>query len=92
MTNAADFGGDTSGVQANWQASPEVELVTQVVSRYRYDESRSPEVMWAFAKWEPDPRLALRAGRIGADFMMMADSRLVGYSYLTFMNPGRRPG
>lgn len=70
------------GAQANWQATPEVELVGQIVSRYRYDESRTPEVMWAFAKWEPDTRVALRAGRIGADFMMLADSRLVGYSYL----------
>ena len=71
------------GIQANWQGTPEVELVTQVLSRYQFDESRSPEVMWAFAKWEPDPRVSLRAGRIGADFMMLADSRLVGYSYLT---------
>jgi hypothetical protein len=71
------------GIQANWQVTPKVEVVTQVVSRYQYDESRSPEVMWAFAKWEPDPRVSLRAGRIGADFMMLADSRLVGYSYLT---------
>ena len=70
------------GVQANWQASPEIEAIAQVVSRYHYDRSRDPELMWAFAKWEPDARLALRAGRIGADFMMMADSRLVGYSYL----------
>ncbi|MBA3032286.1 MAG: hypothetical protein KKF85_12825 [Gammaproteobacteria bacterium] len=70
------------GLQANWQATPQVELVGQLVSRYRYDESRDPEVMWAFAKWEPDARVALRAGRIGSDFMMLADSRLVGYSYL----------
>lgn len=70
------------GLQANWQASPEWELVGQAVTRLRYDRSRDPEVMWAFAKWEPDARVSLRAGRIGADFMMLADSRLVGYSYL----------
>jgi hypothetical protein len=70
------------GVQANWQATPALELVGQVVSRYQYDESRTPEVMSAFAKWEPDPRWALRVGRLGADFLMAADSRLVGYSYL----------
>jgi len=71
------------GVQANWRATPELELVGQLVSRYRYDESRVPRVEWAFAKWEPDARVALRAGRIGADFMMLADARLVGYSSLT---------
>lgn len=70
------------GLQANWQATKDIELVGQVVSRLHYDRSHNPEVMWAFAKWEPDPRLSLRAGRIGADFMMLADSRLVGYSYL----------
>jgi len=71
------------GLQANWQATKDIELVGQVVSRLHYDRSHNPEVMWAFAKWEPDPRVSLRAGRIGADFMMLADSRLVGYSYLT---------
>lgn len=70
------------GMQANWRTTPEIELVGQIVSRLHYDRSHNPEVMWAFAKWEPDPRLSLRAGRIGADFMMLADSRLVGYSYL----------
>ena len=71
------------GVQANWQAAPALELVSQVVSRYHYDGSRNPELMWAFAKWDPDARISLRAGRIGADFMMLADSRLVNYSSLT---------
>jgi hypothetical protein len=70
------------GVQAEWQATPTLEFVGQVVTRWHYDRSRDPEVMWAFAKWEPDARVSLRAGRIGADFMMLADSRLVGYSYL----------
>lgn len=75
------------GLQANWQATKDIELVGQVVSRLHYDRSHNPEVMWAFAKWEPDPRLSLRAGRIGADFMMLADSRLVGYSYLPVRPP-----
>ena len=71
------------GVQANWRALDDLELVGQVASRYHYDGSRNPEVMWAFAKWEPGANVSLRAGRIGADFMMLADSRLVGYSSLT---------
>lgn len=70
------------GVQANWQLGADWEVVGQAVSRLHYDSSHDPEVMWAFAKWEPDPRFNLRFGRIGADFMMLADSRLVGYSYL----------
>lgn len=70
------------GLQANWQATSQLEFVGQAVSRYRYDRSRDPEVMWAFARWEPDARFGFRLGRIGADFMMAADSRLVGYSSL----------
>jgi hypothetical protein len=73
----------TLGLQANWQATSTLELVGQAVSRYHYDHSRDPELMWGFAKWDPDARVSLRLGRIGADFMMLADSRLVGYSYLT---------
>lgn len=75
------------GLQANWRVSAKLELVGQAVSRLHYDRSHNPELMWAFAKWEPDPRLAMRFGRIGADFMMLADSRLVGYSYLTVRPP-----
>ena len=71
------------GVQTNWQPSPEFELVGQVVSRYQHDASRAALIDLAFVKWAPDDRLSLRAGRIGADLMMLADSRLVGYSYLT---------
>ncbi|MDX9995341.1 MAG: hypothetical protein RBS28_08435 [Rhodocyclaceae bacterium] len=70
------------GLQASWRATDDLEFVGQAIARLRYDRSRDPEVMWAFAKWEPDARVSLRAGRIGADFMMLADSRLVGYSYL----------
>lgn len=70
------------GLQANWQATRELELVGQVVSRYQYNESRDPEVMWGFVKWDIDGRAELRAGRLGADFLMGADSRLVGYSYV----------
>lgn len=75
------------GLQANWRATQDLEFVGQVVSRLHYDRSHNPEVMWAFAKWEPDTRYSFRAGRIGADFMMLADSRLVGYSYLTVRPP-----
>lgn len=76
------------GLQANWQVNPDWEVVAQAVSRLHYDRSHDPEIMWAFAKWEPDARFNLRFGRIGADFMMLADSRLVGYSYLPVRPPG----
>lgn len=70
------------GFQANYQASERFELVGQVVSRYRPDGGFLPEVSWAFLKFEPNAYVSLRSGRIGTDFFMGADSRLVGYSYL----------
>lgn len=71
------------GVQAHWQITSDLTAVGQVVSRYKYDDTRDPTADLAFVKWVPDDRLSLRAGRIGSDVMMLADSRLVGYSYLT---------
>lgn len=70
------------GVQANWKVASSVELVGQAVSRYHSEGNFKPEPTLAFAKWDPTASLSLRAGRVGADFLMLADSRLVGYSYL----------
>lgn len=71
------------GLQANWQASSNLTLIGQVVSRYRLGSNFSPELMWAFARWEPTGYTSIRAGRLGTDFYMFSDSRLVGYTYLT---------
>src|SRR5574343_574753 len=71
------------GLQANWQASSNLTLIGQVVSRYRLGSNFSPELMWAFARWEPTGYTSSRAGRLGTDFYMFSDSRLVGYTYLT---------
>jgi hypothetical protein len=76
------------GLQADWRLTPQWQVVLQGISRYRYDDSFKPEVSWAFVKYEPRPNLALRAGRLGTDFFMLADSRWVGYSYLTVRPPG----
>lgn len=48
------------GVQANLQASSQLEGVVQLVSRYRYDRSFTPEVSWAYLKFDPDPKLTGR--------------------------------
>lgn len=76
------------GLQANWQIAPKWQAVAQGISRYRYDRSFKPEMAWAFVKYEPAPNLSLRAGRLGTDFFMQADSRWVGYSFLTVRPPG----
>lgn len=75
------------GIQANWQATDTVEAVAQAVSRYHSSWNFNPELTWAFLKFDPSPNLSLRGGRLGTEFYMLADSRLVGYSYLPIRPP-----
>jgi len=75
------------GLQAAYQINDRVEGVLQAISRYRYDGTYRPEVSWAFLRYDPDPALSLRLGRLGTEFYMLADSRLVGYSNLTVRPP-----
>lgn len=75
------------GLQARLNASSDLDAVVQVVSRYRYDSSFSPELTWAFLRYAPNPIWTLRAGRMGTEFYLLADSRMVGYSYLTVRPP-----
>lgn len=75
------------GIQLNARLSETYEAVAQVVSRYRYDGSTSPELTWAFLRADINPQTAVRIGRLGTEFYMLADSRLVGYSYLTVRPP-----
>ncbi len=71
------------GMQANYAFSDQTEVVTQIVSRYRYNGTYRPEVMWAYAHFTAENGTEFRVGRLGTDFYMLADSRLIGYTNLT---------
>ncbi len=75
------------GIQANIQISPQTEAVLQAVTRYHSDGSYDPELAWAFLRHDFLPDFSLRAGRLGTEFYMLGDSRLVGYSNLTVRPP-----
>ena len=75
------------GIQAYLKASESLEFMVQGVSRYGPRGDYRPELMAAYAQYAATPNLSLRAGRIGLEFYMLADSRLVGYSYLTVRPP-----
>jgi hypothetical protein len=75
------------GLQANIHFSPQTEGVLQVVSRYHYDGSFTPELTWAFLRHDFSPDFTLRAGRLGTEFYMLGDSRLVGYSNISVRPP-----
>jgi len=70
------------GLQANVHFSPQTEGVVQVVSRYHADSSYRPELTWAFLRHDFSPDVSLRVGRLGTEFYMLGDSRLVGYANL----------
>jgi hypothetical protein len=57
-------------------------VVAQGVTRQRADGDWTPEFTQAFVRYKPDESLVLRAGRIGFDIYLLAESRQVGYSYL----------
>ena len=75
------------GLQINYRANDSTELAAQAVSHQRYDGTFTPELTWAFAKYDPNPRISFRLGRIGTEFLMQSDSRMVGYSYLSVRPP-----
>ncbi len=75
------------GLQVNADLSSNLEAATQVVTRYRSENNFDPEVTWAFIKYTPYDFLEARAGRIGFDAFLFADSRDVGYSYLWVRPP-----
>lgn len=76
------------GLQADWQPTPQWQVTVQGLSRYRFDRTFQPEFSWAFVKYQPDPNISLRLGRLGTEFFMQADSRWVGYSFLSVRPAG----
>ncbi|MCE1229565.1 MAG: hypothetical protein LWX11_08785 [Firmicutes bacterium] len=75
------------GLQLNVRLSEHFSAVGQVVSRYRYDATYTPDLTWAFLNYAPMPELQIRLGRVGWDVFQLADTRNVGYSYLWVRPP-----
>lgn len=75
------------GLQLGWRFTPEIDVVAQGVSRYNYKGNYDPQLTWAFLRYNPNPDLQIRLGRVALDMYMLADSRDVGYSYLWVRPP-----
>lgn len=69
-----------AAVQGTYKLTPTISGTAQVMSKYDADGQYTPNVEWAFAKWQAMPALTLRAGRMGAPFFMVSDFRDVGYA------------
>jgi len=75
------------GLQGNFKFSEQTEGVIQVISRYRPNGSWDPEVSWAFLRHDFSPDFQVRVGRLGTEFYMLSDSRLIGYANTTVRPP-----
>ena len=54
----------------------------QGVTRLRADGDWHPTISQAYLRYSPDDSWVFRAGRLGYDIYLLAESRQVGYSYL----------
>lgn len=80
-TRQTDFGLDSNlGLQVNYRASGNFDTALQLVSR-RSAEGYQPQLTWAYGRYLPNDTVQLRAGRLGFDVYLLADSRNVAYSY-----------
>ena len=71
------------GAQVKYVASPEIELVAQLLVTRRVTGTPAADSLeWAFAAYRPTTDLTLRAGRLNLDQYVMSDYRSVGFAYL----------
>jgi hypothetical protein len=91
--NGAGFSRDWSAgvdsliaAQVRANLNPRLSAVLQVISEQNYDGSYRPHVEWANLTYKATPDLTLRAGRMVLPFLMVTETRKVG-----FANPWVRP-
>jgi hypothetical protein len=72
-----------AGAQIDVKVTPDFDVMAQAVTRLRADGSYSLGLTQGFVRYSPDDSLQLRAGRLGYDIYLLAESRQVGYSYLS---------
>ncbi|MFY9460752.1 MAG: hypothetical protein WAP57_13490 [Aquabacterium commune] len=78
---SASFAPDTKlGLQGTYKLTDTISATAQLLTKYRATGEYTPQVEWAFAKWQATPSTTLRVGRIGAPFFMVSDFRDVGYA------------
>lgn len=74
------------GLQGTAKFNSQFSATVQVLTKQNGKGNWTPQVEWAFAKWQATPDLAIRAGRMGAPFFAVSDFRDVGYAN-TWLRP-----
>ena len=72
-----------AGVQFDARLGSRFDVLVQGVTREDAYGDWTPELTQAFVRYSPDESLGLRVGRFGYEIYLLAESRQVGYSYLT---------
>jgi hypothetical protein len=70
------------GLQTQYRFNERAIATIQATSYYREDGSFDPDITAAFLKFDIDPRFFVRLGRVPLELLMLADMRMVGYSYI----------
>lgn len=70
------------GLQVTGALRPDLQIVVQGITRLNADGNWNPQLALGFLRYAPDAAVLLRAGRIGYDTYLLAESPAVGYSYL----------
>lgn len=77
------FTDSVAGAQINFKFDEHFSVTAQGVTRLRPNGDWDLKLSQGYLRWSPDDSLVLRAGRLGYDIYLLAESRQVGYSYLT---------
>ncbi len=86
-TRRTSFDPDTKlAAQLEATFTPQWSAVLQLVSQHHFDNGYEPEVEWANVKYQVTPELSVRVGRTPAPFMLLSDTRMVGYAQ-TWVRP-----
>jgi Gram-negative porin len=83
-----DFATDSRlGLQLNVKLGSTLEAVLQEEAAFYTEGNIRPQINLGLLKFSPNDNLTLRAGRLGADIYMTADTRGVGYSWMMIRPP-----
>ncbi|KZN32616.1 hypothetical protein [Pseudoalteromonas luteoviolacea] len=80
------FSTSSLGFQLEWQATPELQFVGQVLLKDHEEQNIDNALQMAFVRYSPSANWQIRLGRTGLDLFMMTEHRDIGYTY-TFDHP-----
>lgn len=75
------------GLQMTTRASDKLSATLHLLSKKNMNNNFNPRVEWAYGKYEINPDLSVRAGRLALPGFMLSDYLNVGYSMTTVRAP-----